>query len=42
MGLPVSYYNLSEASMLMYDDTNASTPQHESWARDILSGAITQ
>ena len=29
MGLPVSYYDLSEATMLMYDDTNPTTPQHE-------------
>ena len=42
MGLPYSYYDLSEATMLMYDNTNASTPQHENWARDILSGAIIQ
>jgi hypothetical protein len=42
MGLPVSYYDLSEASMLMYDDINPTTPQHEFWAKDILSGAISQ
>jgi hypothetical protein len=40
MGLPVSYFNISEASLMMYDTIHYTTAQSKVWARNILEGII--
>jgi hypothetical protein len=40
MGLPVSYFNISEASLMMYDTIHYTPAQSKVWARNILEGAI--
>jgi hypothetical protein len=40
MGLPVSYFNISEASLMMYDTVHHTTAQSKVWARNILEGII--
>ena len=40
MGLPVSFFNISEASLMMYDTIHHTLTQAKIWGKNILEGAI--